>query len=219
MLRPATAVVAVLGLLPGSLPAQDPDSASFTVVRLGDTVAVERYVLEPYALTGSLTRVASRDARERLRYRATLLDDGSAPLLELSVWRADDPEQMPARQTTRVIFRDDSVAVDEVDRLTGLRTMIFPTAVGAVPYLNLSTAFLERATRRAAASGRDSLDLPFFNLGGGQTLTGTVRRLGPDSAVVRLGAVEFRFRTDPEGRILGGALPKQGLLISREPAP
>lgn len=219
MLRPATAVVAVLSLLPGSLLAQDPESASFTVVRRGDTVAVERYVLEPYALVGSLTRMASRDARERLRYRVTLLEDGSAPLLELSAWRAEDPEQMPARQTTRVIFRDDSVAVDEVDRLTGLRTMIFPTTAGAVPYLNLSTAFLERATRRAAAVGRDSLDLPFFNLGGGQTVTGTVRRLGADSALVRLGAVEFRVRTDPAGRILGGTLPAQGLLISREPAP
>lgn len=219
MLRLVAAAVAVLGLLPGSLSAQDPDAALFTVVRRGDTVAVERFALEPYALAGSLTRVASRDARERLRYRVTLLEDGSTPLLELSAWRAEDPEQMPARQTTRVIFRDDSVAVDEVDRLTGLRTMIFPTTPGAVPYLNLSTAFLERATRRAASAGRDSLDLPFFNLGGGQTLTGTVRRLGADSALVRLGAVEFRFRTDPEGRILGGTLPAQGLLILREPVP
>jgi hypothetical protein len=209
--------VAVLSLLPPALPAQE--AAAFTVVRQGDTVAVERFVLEPHSLVGSLTRAGARDARERLRYRVTLLEDGSAPLLELSAWRAEDPEQMPARQTTRVIFRDDSVAVDEVDRLTGLRTMIFPTTAGAVPYLHLSTAFLERATRRAAATGQDSLDLPFFNLGGGQTVTGTVRQLGGDSALVRLGAVEFRFRTDATGRILGGTLPAQGLLIAREPVP
>ncbi len=219
MLRPMAAVVAVLSLLPGALPAQDPEAAAFTVVRQGDTVAIERYLLEPHALAGRLFRVAARDARERLTYRVTLLDDGSAPLLELSAWRAEDPEQMPARQTTRVIFKDDSVAVDEVDRLTGLRTMIFPTTAGAVPYLNLSVAFLEQATRRAAASGRDSLELPFFNLGGGQTVTGTVRRLGTDSALVRLGAVEFRFRVDLLGRILGGTLPAQGLYIRREPAP
>ncbi len=219
MLRPVAAVAAVLSLLPGALPAQDPEAAAFTVVRQGDTVATERFALEPYSLAGSLTRSAARDAHERIRYRVTLLEDGSAPLLDLSAWRAEDPEQSPARQTTRVIFKDDSVAVDEVDRLTGLRTRIFPTIAGAVPYLNLSIAFLERATRRAALAGQDSLALPFFNLGGGQTVTGSVRRLGADSVQIAIGGVEFRLRVDPVGRILGGALPAQGLRIWREAVP
>lgn len=219
MLRPVVAAALVCCLPPAMLVAQSPEAAGFTVVRRGDTVAVERFSLEPYALAGSLTRVAAHDARERVRYRVTRLADGSTPLLDLSAWRAEDPEQAPARQTTRVIFKDDSVAVDEVDRTTGLRTLLFTTTPGAMPYLNLSMAFLEQATRRAARSGRDSLDLAFFNLGGGQTATGTVRRLGADSTLVRLGTVEFRFRTDPDGRILGGALPAQGLLISREPVP
>ena len=218
MIRPVVALVAVLSLLPGLLVAQGSAAGAFTVVRQGDTVAVERYALEPFSLAGSLTRVAPRDGRERVQYRVTLLEDGRAPLLEFSAWRAEDPAQMPARQTTRVIFKDDSVAVDEVARSSGIRTLIFPTISGAIPYLNLSIAFLERATRRAAASGRDSIDLPFFNLGGGQTVTGTVRRLDADSALVRIGAVEFRFWVDSLGRILGGTLPAQGLRIWREPA-
>ncbi len=219
MPRPVAALTAILCLCPAGLGAQAAESGAFTVLRRGDTVAVERFALEPYSLAGSLTRSAARQARERVNYKVTLLEDGSAPLLELFAWRADDPEQAPARQTSRVIFRDDSVAVDEVDRATGLRTMIFPTVAGAVPYLNLSMAFLERATRRLAAAHRDTLPVPFFNLGGGQTVTGTVRRWGADSALVGIGAVEFRLRVDPDGRILGGALPAQELLISREPSP
>lgn len=213
MLRPAVVLGTVLSAIPAGLGAQE--AAGFTVLQRGDTVAVERFSLERYALAGSLTRSARGDARERVRYRVTLLDDGSAPLLELSAWRADDPEESPARQTTRVIFKDDSVAVDEANRWTGVWTMVFPTSVAAVPYLNLSIAFLEQATRRAATADRDSLAVPFFNLGGGQTVTGTVRRLGADSTLVQIGAVEFRLRVDPQGRILGGGLPAQGLVISR----
>lgn len=213
MLRP-TVVFAVMLVIPALLGAQE--AAGFTVLRHGDTVAVERYTREHYALDGSLTRSIPGDARERVNYQVTLLEDGSAPLLELSAWRAEDPAESPARQTTRVIFKDDSVAVDVVNRATGIRTIIFPTAVAAVPYLNLSIAFLEMATRRRVAADSDSLAVPFFNLGGGQTVTGVVRRLGADSTLLQIGAVEFRLRVDPDGRILGGELPAQGLTISRE---
>lgn len=216
MLRPAAVLGTFLSAIPVGLAAQE--AAGFTVLQRADTVAVERFSLERYALAGSLTRSAGVAARERVRYRVTLLEDGTAPLLELSAWRADDPEEAPARQTTRVIFKDDSVAIDEINRSSGVRTRLFPTSAAAVPYLNLSFAFLEQATRRAATADRDSLAVPFFNLGGGQTVTGMVRRLGADSATVQIGAVEFRLRVDPDGRILGGALPAQGLVISREAA-
>jgi len=161
-----------LYLFPMSLSAQE--AAGFTVLRHGDTVAVEHYAREPYSL---------------------------------------------ARQTSRVIFKEDSVAIDVVTRSSGMRTMIFPTAVAAAPYLNLSMAFLEQATRRAAAAQGDSLGVDFFNLGGGQTAPGTVRRVAPDSAVVRIGIVEFRLRVDAKGRILGGALPAQDLIITRDASP
>ena len=114
-----------------------------------------------------------------------------------------------------MIFKDDSVAVDEMTG-SGLRTLVLPTRRTPIPYLNLSIAFLEQATRRAAAStGADILLVPFFNLGGGQTVEGSVHRLGADSAIVALGAVEFRLWVDQGGRILGGSLPAQGLRIVR----
>ena len=210
MVRPPLLAALLLAALP--LAAQE--ATTFTITREADTVASEAFAHAPAELTGSLTRV-SGTVRERVRYRATIVDDQSAPLLELTAWRADDPEESPARQTVRVIFKDDSVAVDDVNRWGGVMTRVLPTRPAAVPYLNLSIGFLELATRRLAASRVDSLPVPFFNLGGGQTVVGGVRRLGADSAAVRLGAVEFRVAVDAAGRILGGRVPSQGLLIAR----
>jgi len=214
MIRSYAVAVACL-LSPVALAAQE--SGGFAVLHGADTVAVESFIRQDVELRGRLLRGAG-PARERVQYRATLVDDGSAPLVELSAWRGDEPEGTPARQTVRVIFRDDSVAVDDASRTSGVMTRILPTQRSAIPYLNLSTAWLEQVTRRLLASSGDSLSVPFFNLGGGQTVTGTAHRFGTDSAAVRLGPVEFRFKVDPLGRILGGAVPGQGLLIQRTPA-
>ena len=213
MIRAVLRCAAFLLLVPALLPAQE--SGAFTITRGTDTVALERWTRDSSGLTASLTRVAGAAARERVHYKATLLPDASAPLIEVSVWRADDPEGMRARQTTRLIFKDDSVAVDEANRWGGVRTVILPTQRSAIAYLNLSVALMEQATRRAESSRRDSVAVPFFNLGGGQTVTGVVSRVGADSALVRIGTVEFRLRVDGTGRILGGTVPSQGLEITR----
>lgn len=214
MIRSYAVAVAVL-LAPAALAGQE--SGGFTILHGADTIAVESFTRQDVELKGRLLRGMGA-ARERVQYRATLVDDGSAPLVELSAWRGDDPEGAPARQTARVIFKDDSAAVDDASRTAGVMTRVLPTQRAAIPYLNLSTAWLEQVTRRLLASPGDSLTIPFFNLGGGQTVTGTARRYATDSATVRLGAVEFRFKVDPQGRILGGAVPSQGLLIQRVPA-
>jgi len=205
-----------LGLLPATGAAQE--AGGFSILRGSDTVAVEDYSRGPVELTGMLVRGSGSAAGDRVRYHAVLVEDESAPLIELSVWRREDPERASARQTSRLIFRDDSVAVDDMTG-SGLRTMVMPTQRAPIPYLNLSIAFLELATRRAAAAGGgDSIPMPFFNLGGGQTVVGSVRRLGSDSALVVLGTVEFRLQVDRSGRILGGTPPAQGLRIVRHGA-
>lgn len=211
MIRVASLRLLPLLLFPTVLVAQE--SGAFTVARGGDTVAIEQWSRDSSGLSASLIRGLGA-TRERLHYHATLLPDESAPLVEVAAWRGDDPEGMPARQNTRIIFKDDSVAIDDASQ-QGVRTMILPTQRSALAYLNLSTALLEQATRRAAAEKRDSVDVPFFNLGGGQTLTGSVSRLGIDSALVRIRTIEFRFKVDGAGRILGGSVPSQGLQITR----
>jgi hypothetical protein len=210
----------LVGLLPATVTAQEAESREgFAVLRGSDTVAVEEFARGPVELTGTLLRGTATAGGDRVRYRAVLVDDQSAPLIDLSVWRSsDDTATTRPRQTSRVIFRDDSVAVDDMTG-SGLRTLILPTQRTAIPFLHLSVAFMELATRRAAAATADSVAMPFFNLGGGQTIMGHVRRLGADSAIVALGTVEFRVQVDPAGRILGGALPAQGLRILRRGAP
>jgi hypothetical protein len=214
MIRVVVLRLATLLLLaPAVLAAQE--AGAFTITRGTDTVAQERWSRDSSILSASLTRGADASARERVHYKATLLPDASAPLIELSVWRGDDAEGMPARQTTRIIFKDDSVAVDEATSTGGVRTFLLQTQRAAIAYLNLSIALMEQATRRAEATRGDSLSVPFFNLGGGQTVTGLVSRLGADSALVRIGSVEFRLKVDRVGRILGGTVPSQGLEITR----
>lgn len=217
MSRSLLLAISLASFVTSSAEAQAPsDSADFVVLRGSDTIVVEAFVRTAHELRGDLVKIAGEP--QRTRYRASLMDDGSMPLIEFSVWNGLEEQSVAsARQTGRVLFKGDSAAVDEADWAGGLKTHLFGTEPGALAYMNLSFAFMEQATRRAASLKSDSASVPFFNLGGGQTLDGTVTRLGTDSALVRLGSVGFRLRVDPEGRIMGGAVPSQGLLVTRTP--
>ena len=122
--------------------------------------------------------------------------------------------ESPARQVGRVIFKDDSVAVDELNS-GAMGTRLFQTDSGAVPYLNLSFAMLEQATRRAVILGGDTTRVYLFNLSGGETAAGTVTRVSPDSVTLAIGNVTFRLRVDPVGRLLGGVIPGQDVRVER----
>lgn len=217
-MRIAAYSLLLLPLLPTVAGAQT-ETGGFTLLHDRDTIATERFERTPERLRGTLVRLIGENLRERVTYDATLLPDASAPLLQFSAWKADDPEGMPARQIGRVIFKDDSVAIDEATPLGGASTRVLGTRRSALAYLNLSTALLEQATRRASTSRGGPLPVSFFSLDGGQTALGAVRRLGPDSTAVAIGTVEFRLRVDADGRILGGAIPSQGLLILRDSTP
>jgi hypothetical protein len=207
-------VPAVLLSLLGSLVGhpQPPAEGTFVVMRQTDTLAVEQYDHAGNELRGTL--VLPSRGRERQRYHVVLAPDGLPVLVEVSAWRGDDPTESPPRQRTRVIFKDDSVSVDDLTP-RGMVTLVLPTVRGAIPYLNLSFGLLEEATVRAARQTRDSLPVPFFNLGGGQTVIGAVKRVGRDSALVSIGTVEFHLQVDTSGRLLGGGIPAQQLTFMR----
>jgi hypothetical protein len=137
-------------------------------------------------------------------------------LIEVTVREKSDTGQAKGRvvQRARVIFKEDSAAVDDVTN-HGLQTRVFGTERGAVPYLNLSFALLEQAIRRSRAADPDETQVPFFNLGGGQTVDGRVSPLGTDSLALAIGSVEFHLRVDQTGRVLGGRIPAQGVVVER----
>ena len=189
------------------------DSGTFVVRHGRDTVATEQFSRTDTKLEGTLTlRNAKRTSQ---RWSAMVAPDATLPLIDVTVREGSDSGGRAARvvQRARVIFKEDSVAVDAVGG-DGLQTRIFQTDRGAVPYLNLSFALLGQAVRRARVSP-DTTQVAFFNLGGGQTLSARLSPLGTDSLTLDIGGVQYRLRVDPAGRVLGGRIPAQDVVVDR----
>jgi hypothetical protein len=195
------------------------DSGTFLVRRGADTIATEEFSRRGVELQGRLLFKAHKFLSER--YRAVVAPDATVPLVEVTVRNGPDSGTVQAKfsQRTRIVFRDDSVAIDDMGS-RGLKTLVLGTERGAMPYLNLSFALLEQAVQRARTLGRTGAEVPFFNLSGtdrqsGQTVWGKITFLGSDSVAVGIGTVEFRLLVDPEGRLLGGGIPAQNLIVER----
>ena len=202
------------GFAPGGLRAQAVgDSGVFVIRHANDTVATEKFARTATALEGTLS--VRNAAATSQQYKAVLAPDGSVPLIEVTVKEDADSGRAKGRMVSqsRVIFREDSAAVDEANN-RGLRTFVFGTRRGAIPYLNLSFALLEQAVRQARTHG-PTMEVPLFNLGGGQTVEGRVTSLGADSVSLAIGTVEFHLRVDAAGHLLGGRIPAQGVVAER----
>ncbi len=191
------------------------DSGVFVVRHSGDTVATETFSRQETSIQGTLTLNNAKHTFHR--YTAVLAPDASVPLIDVAVREDADSGRVKARlvQRARVIFKEDSAAVDAVIGQS-IETRVFGTEVGAIPYLNMSFALLEQAVRRSRAGGATADEVPFFNLGGGQTVSGSLKSLGSDSLTLAIGEVEFRLRVDPEGRVLGGTIPAQDVTVERK---
>lgn len=213
-MSPRSAFVLSLSLLlPLALQAQVPtDSARFVVLKGADTVAIESAQRFDVSWKGTLT--LRRTPAIDMAWSAVLDEAGRAPLVEVTVSEAArDPREKPRMITrNRLIFREDSVAVDAMTS-TGLVTRVFPTRVGAMPYLNLSFTMLELALRSAPAGA--SVEVPFLNLAGGQTAVARLERYDARHAKLTLGDVQFELATDGEGRLRAVSIPAQELMASR----
>lgn len=189
------------------------DSGTFIVRHGRDTVATEQFTRTGVKLEGTLTLRNAKRISER--WSAVVAPDATLPLIEVTIREGSDSGGRAARivQRARVIFKEDSAAVDDMGG-RGIQTRLFATQPGAVPYLNLSFALLEQAVRRARVSG-DPSRVPFFNLGGGQTLIAKLSPLSVDSLTLDIGPVQLRLRVDPAGRVLGAWIPAQDVVVVR----
>jgi hypothetical protein len=204
----------VLLLAPAAAAQTAADSGTFVVRHAGDTVATETFSREQTAIQGTLAINNSKHTFHR--YTAVIAPDATVPMIDVAVREDADSGRVKAKlvQRARVIFKKDSAAVDAVMG-QAIETRVFGTETGAIPYLNMSFALLEQAVRRSRANGTTLERVPFFNLGGGQTVSGTLTPVGTDSLALAIGDVEFRLKVDPEGRVLGGSIPKQDVLVDR----
>jgi len=201
--------------VPARLSAQTTaDSGSFVVRHASDTVAIERFSRTGIKLEGTLALRNPKKTSEH--YSAVIAPDATLPLIEVTVRQGVDSGPVKAKivQRARVIFKEDSAAVDEVGD-AGLVTRVFGTEEGAIPYLNLSFALLEQAVRRARMT-QGASHLAFFNLGGGQTISARISPLGSDSLKLDIGDIRFHLRVDREGRVLGGRIPSQNVVADRQ---
>jgi hypothetical protein len=201
---------------PGPLLAQSvvADSGTFIIRHAADTVATERFSRTETSLEGTLSLKNARNTSQR--YTAVVGPDATLPLIEVTVREDADSGRVKAKlvQRARVIFKEDSAAVDAVIEQR-IETRVFGTQLGAIPYLNLSFALLEQAVRRAHKAAAAAKEVPLFNLGGGQTVKSKLSPVGSDSLTLAIGDVEFHLRVDPQGRVLGGRIPSQNVVAER----
>jgi hypothetical protein len=189
------------------------DSGTYFVRHGSDTVATEQFLRTSTRLEGTLAiRNSSRTSE---RWVAVIAPDATLPLIEVTIREGTDSAGKRARVTdrARVIFKEDSAAVDAVGA-GGVQTRLFGTQAGALPYLNLSFALLEQAVRRARVAPEHT-EVPFFNLGGGQTVSGKLSPLGSDSLLLEIGTVRYHLLIDPEGRLMGARIPAQNVVVDR----
>ena len=209
------AIGVALGLLGPAGPAgaqqAAPERASLQLVVGKDTIATERFTVAAGRMDGEMV---VKPASSRVTWMLALTPDFTATRLLLAMRTATDAANAPPRQQLDVTFEGDSATLVSTAAGSAPRTRRVATQPGAAPFVNPSFALTEMVLRRMAARGwRDSV-APVF-VASGSTVSMPVRRLGTDSAVLLLNTVEVRVRIDAQGRILGGAVPAQGLTIVR----
>ena len=193
------------------------DSAGFIVMKNADTVAIERFERIDVTWKGTLALANKKDVADS--WSIVTAPDGTVPLIEVMESQKPPDPRMKARviSRARIIVKGDSVSVDQMTP-NGLVTRLFQSEEGVVPYLNLSFGMLEVGLRQAqVAAQKDSLGLKvyFFNLGGGQTVRGTLVQNADGKAVLNIGEVQFDLVMAPDGRLLSAAIPAQGLTVER----
>jgi hypothetical protein len=190
------------------------DSGTYIVRHGADTVATEQFLRTSTRLEGTLA--LKNSSRTSERWVAVIAPDATLPLIEVTVREGTDGAGRKAKVTerARVIFKEDSAAVDAVGG-RGVQTRLFGTQAGALPYLNLSFALLEQAVRRARIAPEHT-GVPFFNLGGGQTVSAKLSPLGSDSLLLEIGSVRYHLLVDAEGRLIGGRIPAQNVVVDRQ---
>jgi hypothetical protein len=118
--------------------------------------------------------------------------------------------------TVTADFQGDSVFA-QATGATSAQAARQAVPAGTVAFVNPSSALMEQIAMRARAMGGDSVQVPVWvAAGGGQLITVPVTFAG-EQATLRMNNVEVRLTVDAAGRVSGGSIPQQGLIITRRP--
>ena len=183
------------------------DRGAFVVLLGTDTFVVDRFNRTADSLTGSI----AMKSQPRVEYAMGLAAGNTVRSLRIKVTKAGAAPGDPPLQSALLSFRGDSVVLEGNGA-----SMRFAAKPDAVPSVNNAFAIGELFTRRARASS-GSGDYAYLTMGG-QSVPVTVRSAGADSMVVTIGPQEERFKVDAIGRILGGSIKGQPVVVTRATA-
>lgn len=176
------------------------DQGSF-LVRLGDdTTSVERF-----SLTGSRLEIeqAGRVPRALRRHAVvTLGADGAVTAAQVVVSRVGAAADAPPVQHITASFTRDSVQV-EIRADTNVRKVAAAVPAGAAVPVISPWAMYDMLAMRLVKSGRDSLRLPMYYLGGPTLNWVALRKLGRDSLDIETGNDRYHAKIDQLGRLQG----------------
>jgi len=192
----------------------------FAVLHRADTVAVERFQRGDPKWSGTLE--IRKQPKPQLEVWSVVRapDGGGVALMEVTEKEPPIDEKHKPRiiQEARLIFKDDSVAIDAVTN-GGLMTRLYATKKGAMPYLNLSFATIELTldeARKRQPTGAGPVTLALFTLAGGATADATVS-FGAGTATMRVGSTTIECALLPDGRIRTATIAAQDLRAERLP--
>jgi alpha-beta hydrolase superfamily lysophospholipase len=190
--------------------AQRTERAVFLVRQGSDTLAVETASYTPGRAESS---ILFRQPLMRLRNVMTLNEAGELVRLETTAGAGVKGDSAATRSD--LVVKGDSATLrftSGAGAAPSPRTIAFTR--GAVPFVNLSGHTLELILRRARTGGGDAVSVPLL-LPTGQSIPLRVTFVAKDSAVISVSGVDIRVRTDAAGRLLGGAVPAQGVIFER----
>lgn len=184
------------------------ERGAFVVTVQSDTIALERFERVGDKLTGTMV---FRPAGLRFDYVLALNADGTARHMENAVRPASSDPSAPPSQSATLDWQADSVFAT----VTPGNMQRLKSRAGSIPYVNPSIVMLELLVQRSLATTPPLDTVPMFAVSGGRTLAAAVRHVGADSAIVSLGAAEFRVHVAANGQLVSGGVPTQGVAFRR----
>lgn len=205
-----------LALSPRTVSSQEPAlQSAFVLTRGGDTIIVERLTRGRTSISGDLTI----KGQARMIFTAEVSPGPSVPMLSFKVWGSGAAIDTPPLQSGTLGLTADSavmaVNVGGTERKLGRAITKNP-----LPLINNDFALIELAVQRAKTQAQaqkaTTATVPMFALSGaGVQFDCTIEFVGRDTAVFRVAGQESRFGIDATGRITGGILPAQNIVITR----
>ncbi len=204
-----------LGMSPRAAASQEaPTQSAFVLTRGADTIIVERMLRGRSSISGDLTI----KGHARMTFVAEVGPGPSVPMLSFKAWGSGASLDSPPLQSgTQRLTADSAYIVVTVGGTE--RKLTKAISMNPLPLMNNEFAMFELAIQRARTLGGTKATVPMFALTGGVQLDVGLEFVGKDSLVVKIMGQETRFGIDAAGRITGGVLPSQNVIITRVDGP